>query len=237
MYGSQVQHGYRARTYQDETANPRDERALIAGATLAVFLAATLALNISPGPDMLYVISRSLEQGRKAGIISALGIGAGTLVHTFVAAIGLAALLLSVPIALQIVRYAGAAYLVYLGLRMLLARNISEPSTAQLQPMGSPDLVAVFRQGVTTNVLNPKVALFFLAFLPQFVDPSKGSVGFQMIALGLLFDISGTCVNTMVATLAGRASESLKKRSGLVRVQKLLPAAILIGLGVLVALG
>jgi threonine/homoserine/homoserine lactone efflux protein len=210
---------------------------LIAGATLAVFLAATLALNISPGPDMLYVISRSLEQGRKAGVVSALGIGAGTLVHTFVAAIGLAALLLSVPIALQIVRYAGAAYLVYLGLRMLLARNLSESSKGQPDPMSSHGLVAVFRQGVMTNILNPKVALFFLAFLPQFVDPSKGSVWFQMIALGLLFDTSGTCVNTIVATLAGRASESLKNRSGLMRVQKSLPAAILIGLGVLVALG
>jgi threonine/homoserine/homoserine lactone efflux protein len=210
---------------------------LIAGATLAVFLAATLALNISPGPDMLYVISRSLEQGRKAGVVSALGIGAGTLVHTFVAAIGLAALLLSVPIALQIVRYAGAAYLVYLGLRMLLARNLSESSKGQPDPMSSHGLVAVFRQGVMTNILNPKVALFFLAFLPQFVDPSKGSVWFQMIALGLLFDTSGTCVNTIVATLAGHPSESLKNHSGLMRAQKLLPAAILIGLGVLVALG
>lgn len=210
---------------------------LIAGATLAVFLAATLALNLSPGPDMLYVISRSLEQGRKAGIVSALGIGAGTLVHTFLASIGLAALLLSVPIAFQLIRYAGAAYLVYLGLRMLLARNTSKSSAIQTYPMSSRGLDTVFRQGVMTNVLNPKVALFFLAFLPQFVDPSKGSVGLQMIALGLLFDTSGTCVNTIVATLAGYANESLKDRSALHQVQRLLPAAILIGLGVLVALG
>ena len=208
---------------------------MIAGGTLAVFLAATLALNVSPGPDMLYVISRSLGQGRKAGIISALGIGAGTLVHTFVAAVGLAALLLSVPIAFKIIRYAGAAYLVYLGLRMFLARNPS--TTDRPHPTSSDSLATVFRQGAMTNVLNPKVALFFLAFLPQFVDLSKGSVGVQMIALGLLFDTSGTCVNTVVATLAARASESLRNRSRLVRIQKLLPGAILIGLGVFVAFG
>ena len=224
-----------ARLYQTKISADTIGHALIAGGTLAVFLAATLALNVSPGPDMLYVISRSLGQGRKAGIISALGIGAGTLVHTFVAAVGLAALLLSVPIAFKIIRYAGAAYLVYLGLRMFLARNAS--TTDGPHPTSSDSLATVFRQGAMTNVLNPKVAFFFLAFLPQFVDLSKGSVGVQMIALGLLFDTSGTCVNTVVATLAARASESLRNRSRLVRIQKLLPGAILIGLGVFVAFG
>lgn len=157
--------------------------------------------------------------------------------HTFVAAVGLAALLLSVPTAFQIIRYAGAAYLVYLGLRMLLVRNSSTPFTGQLHPASSHSLASVFRQGVLTNVFNPKVALFFLAFLPQFVDLSKSWVGLQMIALGLLFDTSGTSVNIVVAALAARANESLRNRSQLVRVQRFLPAAILIGLGVLVAFG
>jgi threonine/homoserine/homoserine lactone efflux protein len=204
-------------------------------APIAVFIVAALALNISPGPDMLYVISRSLEQGRRAGIVSALGIGAGTLVHTFVTAIGLSAILLSVPIAFEFVRYAGAAYLVYLGVRMLLDRNRGKAT--QYSGSKSPrNLRSIFRQGVTTNVLNPKVALFFLAFLPQFVDQSKGTVALQIILLGLLFDTSGTSVNAIVATLAGHVSDSLKKRSGFARFQKLLPAGILIALGLLVAL-
>jgi threonine/homoserine/homoserine lactone efflux protein len=205
-------------------------------APIAVFIVAALALNISPGPDMLYVISRSLEQGRKAGIISALGIGAGTLVHTFVTAIGLSAVLLSLPIAFEFVRYAGAAYLVYLGLRMLLERNSGKATTEYSSSKSTRSLRSIFQQGVTTNVLNPKVALFFLAFLPQFVDQSKGSVALQIILLGLLFDTSGTSVNVIVATLAGHVSDSFRERSGFARFQKLIPASILIALGLLVAL-
>ncbi len=205
-------------------------------APLAIFLVAALALNISPGPDMLYVISRSLEHGRRAGIVSALGIGAGTLVHTFVTAIGLSAILLSLPIAYELIRYAGAAYLAYLGIRMLLVRGSNGATAETSASTNYFSLRGVFRQGVTTNILNPKVAFFFLAFLPQFVDQSKGAVALQMILLGLLFDTSGTSVNVIVATLAGRVSDSLKNRSGFRRFQKLIPATILIGLGLLVAL-
>ena len=205
-------------------------------ASLVVFLLAALALNISPGPDMLYVISRSLEQGRRAGMVSALGIGAGTLVHTFVAAIWLSAILLSLPMAFDFIKYAGAVYLVYLGVRMLLARSDSKASANSSALTSSHSLRSVFRQGVTTNVLNPKVALFFLAFLPQFIDRSKGALAPQMIFLRLLFDTSGTSVNVIVATVAGHVSNSLRKRSGFTRFQKLVPASILIALGLLVAL-
>ncbi len=206
-------------------------------APLAVFVLAALALNISPGPDMLYVISRSLGHGRRAGIVSALGIGAGTLVHTFVTAIGLSAILLSSPIAYEVIRYAGAAYLGYLGVRMLLAKTSNEATEkTSASTNNNLNLRRVFRQGATTNILNPKVALFFLAFLPQFVDQSKGAVAIQMILLGLLFDTSGTSVNVIVATLAGRFRDSMKNRSGFRRFQKLVPAAILIALGLLVAL-
>lgn len=199
----------------------------------AVFLVATIALNLSPGPDMLYVISRSLGQGRRAGIVSALGIGAGTLVHTFVTAIGLSAVLLSVPIAFEFIKYAGAAYLAFLGVRMLLSSRsgASNLSSEAIAPSG---LGAVFRQGVFTNVLNPKVALFFLAFLPQFVDPSKGTVALQIILLGLVFDASGTSWNILIATLAGHASDRLKGRSGVSFAQKVLPGVILLALAILV---
>jgi threonine/homoserine/homoserine lactone efflux protein len=202
---------------------------------LALFLAAALALNVSPGPDMLYVISRSLEQGRRAGIVSALGIGVGTLAYTIVTALGLSALLLSMPILFNAIRYAGALYLAYLGFRMLFAKVVKTPGTAEGKPVHMP-LRNVFRQGITTNLLNPKVALFFLAFLPQFVDQSKGQVALQLVVLGLLFDTSGTSVNVLVATLAGRVGDSLKKRSLFSRIQRILPALILIALAILVAL-
>lgn len=200
---------------------------------LAVFLVATIALNLSPGPDMLYVISRSLGQGRRAGIVSALGIGAGTLVHTFVTAIGLSAVLLSVPIAFEFIKYVGAAYLAFLGVRMLLSSR-SRASNLSSEAIAPSGLGTVFRQGVFTNVLNPKVALFFLAFLPQFVDPSKGTVAFQIILLGLVFDASGTSWNILIATLAGHASDRLKGRSGVSFAQKVLPGVILLALAILV---
>ena len=201
--------------------------------TLAVFIVATIALNLSPGPDMLYVISRSLEQGRRAGIVSALGIGAGTLVHTSVTAIGLSAILLSFPVAFEVIKFAGAAYLAFLGLRMLLSSRAGT-SKKSPEPTGHRHLGSVFRQGVITNVLNPKVALFFLAFLPQFVDYSKGSVALQIILLGLIFDASGTSWNILIAVVAGHASELLKGRSSFSLVQRVLPGVILLALGVLV---
>lgn len=205
------------------------------GASLLLFLVAALALNVSPGPDMLYVISRTLEQGRRAGIVSALGIGVGTLAYTIVTALGLSALLLSLPILFNAIRYAGALYLAYLGFRMLFAKVVKTRGAAEGKPVHMP-LRSVFRQGVTTNVLNPKVALFFLAFLPQFVDQTKGQVALQLVLLGLMFDTSGTSVNVLVAILAGRVGDSLRKRSIFSRIQRVLPALILIGLAILVAL-
>src|SRR5512133_1760869 len=176
-------------------------------------MAAGLALNLTPGPDMLYVAARGAAEGRRAGVVSALGIGAGTLVHITALALGLSALLAAVPLAYDAVRYAGAAYLVYLGVRALLARGPAAAAlslgatTAAARPaeLAPGRLAAIFRQGVVTNVLNPKVALFFLAFLPQFVDPSRGSAVAQTVLLGLLFDCSGTIVNVAVALFASGA--------------------------------
>jgi threonine/homoserine/homoserine lactone efflux protein len=177
--------------------------------SLALFIAAGLALNITPGPDMLYVAARGASEGRPAGIVSALGIGAGTLVHIALVAAGLAAVLAAVPVAYLAIRLGGAAYLIYLGIRGLMAR----PSAAAL-PLEPATLGAIFRQGVITNVLNPKVALFFLAFLPQFVDASRGNPALQVIALGLIFDFTGTMVNLAVAVGSSRVAARLRTQSG-----------------------
>ena len=154
---------------------------------MALFMAAVLALNLTPGPDMLFCFANGVSQGRVVGAVAALGIGAGTLVHTAAAALGLAGLLLASPLAFDIVRYAGAAYLVWLAWKTLRAAPLGA-SGAALAPRS---LWRVFAQGAVTNVLNPKVALFFLAFLPQFVDPNAGPVALQVFVLGMLINLSG----------------------------------------------
>jgi threonine/homoserine/homoserine lactone efflux protein len=203
---------------------------------LLLFMGATLALNLTPGPDMLYVIARSAGEGRAAGVVSALGIAAGTLVHMFAVAFGLSGVLLAVPVAYDAVRYAGAAYLVYLGVRALLC-----PGTGPGRAPEPAPLAAVFRQGVVTNVLNPKVALFFLAFLPQFVDPSRGSVALHLLALGVMFNVSGTLVNLAVAVAASGAAQAAGRwgrrgRAAPSERWQRLTGVVFIGLGVRLAL-
>ena len=202
-------------------------------ASLAIFMTATLALNLAPGPDMLYVSTRSLTQGRRAGVISALGIAAGSIVHTVLIASGLAALLHAVPLAYEIVRFAGAAYLIWLGVQAL--RNKSGPVSGK--PLDSASDWTIFRQGAVTNILNPKVALFFLAFLPQFVDPQRGSVALQIVVLGSLFNISGTIVNIGVAYLAASAAKWLGSKGPFEKVFRWLTASVFIGLGLRLAIG
>lgn len=198
--------------------------------SLILFMTAGLALNLTPGPDMLYVAARSAGEGRAAGIASALGIGAGTLVHIALVALGLAALLSAVPVAYTVIRFAGAAYLVYLGVRALMSR---EGIVARALTPASRR--AIFRQGVITNVLNPKVALFFLAFLPQFIDPARGNPALQVIALGLLFDLSGTLVNLAVALGASGAAERLRRSSRAATVMRKVTGVVFIALGVRLA--
>ncbi len=149
--------------------------------TLLIFLAATLGLNLTPGPDMLYVLARGIGQGRTAGVVSALGIGGGTLVHTFAVTLGLSTLLVSMPALYEAIKYAGAGYLLYLGIHTLTSRENMRLDTER----SAQSLNRIFRQGVITNVLNPKVALFFIAFLPQFADGQRGSVAWQLLILGL----------------------------------------------------
>ena len=190
------------------------------------FLVAALALNFAPGPDMLYVIGRSVGQGRKAGVVSTLGIATGGWVHTIGAAVGIAALLRSSPMAFNIVRYLGAAYLLYLGFKMIVQR-----SRLEAQQLPSESLSTIFRQGVITNVLNPKVALFFLAFLPQFVDARRGSVALQILFLGVVFNLGGTLVNLGVAYAGGTLGDLLRRSPRFALVQKWFTGMVFIGLG------
>ena len=198
---------------------------------LSSFAVATLALNLAPGPDMTYVAARALAQGRRAGIISALGIGVGCFFHIGAAAAGVAVLLRAVPEAYAVVRVGGAVYLMYLGVGLLRGAGRSSAAAALAR---ASDL-AIFRQGVITNVLNPKVALFFLAFLPQFVDPSDGPAGLQTLALGVFFDVSGTTVNVLVALLAAGAGGTLQSARGRAWMERV-SGVVLVGLGARLAL-
>lgn len=199
---------------------------------LLLFVLATLTLNVTPGPDMLYVIARAAGQGRSAGIVSALGIAAGCVVHTLLVACGVAGLLRTAPAAFEVIKYAGAAYLIYLGVRALTARRRAE-ADPRVAPSG---LGRVFVQGALTNLLNPKVALFFLAFLPQFADGSRGPVALQILMLGLLFNLLGTTVNVVVALAASFAGGRLRSRVGDSAALRWLTGCALIGLGVRLAL-
>jgi threonine/homoserine/homoserine lactone efflux protein len=191
------------------------------------FLIASCLLNLAPGPDMLYVMGRSIGQGRRAGTVSALGIFTGTLVHITLAAAGLTAILRSSPAAFNIIRYAGAAYLLYLGLRILIQRD-SRLAAANLAKVS---LWSVFSQGVVTNVLNPKVALFFLAFLPQFVNTRGGNTALDIVLLGMIFNVGGTLVNLAVASTGGLLGNLLRSNPRIARIQQRFTGAVFVGLG------
>ena len=205
--------------------------------TLLPFLAAALTLNLTPGADMTYVIARSAGQGRLAGISSAFGISAGALVHSLLAAIGLSALIMQSETAFQIIKFAGAAYLIYLAWK---AWRSGDAVVGQaLRPPAS--LGRIFTEGMLTNLLNPKVALFILAFLPLFVDPARGSVAGQIMFLGLLFNISGTAVNVIVACMVDWIVAALRERSGRSRrigiLMRRLSALVFVYLAVQFAVG
>ena len=199
---------------------------------LMLFIAAGLMLNITPGPDMIYCASRAIGQGKRAGVVSALGIGAGTLVHMLSAALGLSVLLTYSAVAFQIVKYVGAAYLVYLGVRMIAAGEAAQSPVL----LAGGNLRKIFWQAVTTNVLNPKVALFFLSFLPQFVHPSRGSVMLQISLLSLIFIVNGTLVLILLSLLFGRLGSWLETRPRFWKAQRWTTGGMLAALGVSLAL-
>ncbi|MFM6985998.1 MAG: LysE family translocator [Hydrogenophaga sp.] len=174
---------------------------------LLVFIAAGWLLNLTPGPDVLYIVSSALKSGVRAGIVAALGIVSGCFVHVFAAALGVGALLATSVTAFTVLKWAGAAYLVWMGIRLLLAKGGSSivPADVKAGPV-AVNLWRVYRQGFLTNVLNPKVALFFLAFVPQFIAPGTDDKVTTFLLLGLLFNINSLPINFGYAWLAGWAS-------------------------------
>ncbi|MDQ6662694.1 MAG: LysE family translocator [Chloroflexota bacterium] len=200
--------------------------------TIALFLGAGLGLVIIPGPNIVYIVTRSVDQGRRAGLFSALGVETATLVHVTAAALGLSALLLSSALAFTIVKYVGAAYLIFLGLRTLLSR---EPDHQEVVVEPKP-LSRIYVQGVVVNLLNPKTALFFLAFLPQFVDPTRGAIPEQILFFGILLNVLGLCNDILYALLADKVSQWLKGTAQFRRVQRYVTGSIYLALGVTTAL-
>ncbi|HEX2499991.1 MAG TPA: LysE family translocator [Methylomirabilota bacterium] len=199
---------------------------------LGVFVVAAVVLLLTPGPAVLYIVTRSVEQGRLAGLVSALGVHAGTLVHVAAAALGVSALLVSSAVAFDVVKYLGALYLIYLGIRKLLGWD----QGAEGRAPGPRSLRRLFGQGVVVNVLNPKTALFFLAFLPQFVDVSKGAVGVQILTLGLIFVALGVVSDGLYALAAGTAGDWLKRDGRLLRAERYVSGGVFVGLGLTAAL-
>ncbi len=201
--------------------------------TVLVFSAATLALLVVPGPSVVYVVARSLEHGRAAGLTSMLGIETGALVHVAAAAVGLTALLASSEVAFSIVKYAGAAYLVGMGVRQVRRRH--EPITAADSVTPAASRLRLFRDGVMVDLLNPKTGLFFLAFLPQFIDPSRGPVGGQVLVLGLLFVALAAVTDGTYAVVAGGLSGRLARSVASRRRVDRTTASVYVGLGGLAA--
>ena len=199
-----------------------------------LFALAALMLNITPGNDMLFVITRSLSYGTKAGIFAALGIGVGCFVHIFASVVGLSLIIRQSEFLFNLIRYAGAAYLVYIGIKSFLEK----PSTMLVNQaqVNKDSSLKTLRQGAITNVLNPKVSLFFLAFLPQFVDNQAENVTTQILVLGLWFNVSGTVVNVLIALLFSKIVARLNKFQQFWKWQNKISGAVLVGLGLQIAL-
>jgi threonine/homoserine/homoserine lactone efflux protein len=201
--------------------------------TLAVFSLAALALLVVPGPAVTYIVSQSIARGRSAGLACVAGVHLGTMVHILAAAAGLSALVASSATAFDAVRYAGAAYLIVLGVRALLGGDVE----VELAGGRGESHWRLVRQGVVVNVLNPKTALFFLAFLPQFVDRSRGGVTAQILILGAWFACLGVVSDGVYCLLASAVRERLLGRPGLARLRARFSGAVLVSLGVLAAIG
>jgi threonine/homoserine/homoserine lactone efflux protein len=196
-----------------------------------LFVSAAVVLLAIPGPAVLYILGRSIGQGRSAGLVSALGIGVGTLVHVAAAAVGLSALLVSSATAFSVVKYFGAAYLIYLGVQKLRREDSFDDSSEAARAK----LSRVFGQGIVVNILNPKTALFFFAFLPQFVDPARGKVARQILSLGILFAVMGVASDSVWALFSGTVANWLRRDRRWMRTQRYVSGVMLISLGLATA--
>ncbi len=211
---------------------------MIDHAHLLIFLTAALLLAIAPGPGMLYVLARSLAGGRREGLLSALGTFAGGMVHVVAAAAGISIILAKSAVAFSTVKYLGAAYLCFLGVRMILqSRNEADTTDNQLSIATLEKARNPFWQGVLTEVLNPKTALFFLSFIPQFVNRASGHVFLQFVLLGTFSVALNTTADIVVILLAGPLGKRIRESSRFRRRQRALTGAVMIGLGTYLALG
>ncbi len=200
-------------------------------ASFVLFLTASLAVIVAPGPDNMLVLTRGVAQGRGAALVSAAGASLGLVVHSVFAAVGLSALLAQSALAFSVVKYVGAAYLIYLGVRALLDRE-GFATTRGEAPMG---LGKVFTQAVASNVLNPKIAVFFLAYLPQFADPATGGTAIQLLAFGLTFALLTLAIFSALAVFSGTVGSWLRSRPKLAGGLGWLTGAVLISLGLRLA--
>jgi len=199
---------------------------------LALFVGAALLLLVVPGPSVLYIVTQSVSHGRRAGVASVAGITTGTLVHIAAATVGLSALLASSAVAFDVVKYLGAAYLIVIGVRRLAGLERAQDERNR----GTRDLGRLYRQGIVVNTLNPKTALFFLAFLPQFVDPSRGVACVQVLLLGLLFATLGFLSDGTWALVAGTLGDRLRRSRRFPAVQRYVSGSVFVGLGAVAAL-
>jgi len=206
-------------------------KSILDWSTLTLFISVASIMVFMPGPNTLYIIARSIQQGRLAGFISSLGVQVGTMVHIAAAAIGISAVLVSSVWAFQVVKYAGAAYLIILGIRTLLSKE--KIKTANFD---RAKLSRVFYQGVIVNVLNPKTALFFFAFLPQFINPARGAVAIQVTMLGTILIFLGTLSDSIYALASGTIGHWLRGNLKFLRAQRYFAGTIYIGLGAATAL-
>lgn len=208
--------------------------AIMGTENLGVFVAAGLLLNITPGVDMLFIAGRSAAQGTRAGVVAALGIGAGCLAHILGAALGLSVVLATSALAFTVVKYAGAVYLVYLGITSFMAigagRQVEAGVAAPLAP------ARIFRQAMLINALNPKVALFFMALLPQFVSPAASHPSLAFLFLGLVFNVNGTIVNVAFALLSSHLAVRFRQSAVLARLCRTAAAMLFVGLGIRLAM-
>jgi len=198
--------------------------------SLPLFLLSSLALLLVPGPAVLYIVTRSIAQGRVAGLSSVAGVQCGALVHLAAATLGLSAVLLSSALLFNGVKFAGAAYLIYLGVMQWRSRGEGPSLEVQAQP-----LARIFAQGFVVNALNPKTALFFFAFLPQFVSPKLGHVPLQFFVLGLLFIATASCTDSLYALLSSGIGPLLRRSRTFWKRQKYVTGAVYIGLGLTAA--
>lgn len=199
--------------------------------TLSVFALAVLALVISPGPAVFYIVARTIEQGRLAGVFSLLGIGVGTVLHIVAATVGLSALFMSSALAFNVVKYAGAGYLIYLGIKTLR----SQGSAKDIDIEERLPLPEIFYQGVLVNLLNPKTTLFFFAFLPQFVDPAGSPVALQILVLGLVIIAIGFVTDLVYVLVASSLGNWLQENPRMKRIQKYIAGGTYITLGLVAA--